>query len=244
MLRRTPFPAAPRTDPAELSTLTPPSVSQTPAPAVMAPAFQPIERRVPIVKTRRNLPHWEQAGCTYFITYRLADALPAAKCREWRWQLGLWIEHHPRPWSEADWMEYHNRFEGPLQQWLDAGHGSCALKNPALREIVVESFHHHDGVRYHMRDYVIMPNHVHLLVTPYHGHLMREIVNQWKRFTAHQILKRIRATPPFWLEESYDHIVRSERQLRFYQRYIRENPEKASLPSSMWTHWAREMGGG
>ena len=117
--------------------------------------------------------------------------------------------------NEKEWHEYRTRFEGPIQQWLDAGHGSCALKNPVVREIVVESFHHHDGTRYHLGDYVIMPNHVHVLLTPYGGHSMREIVTTWKRFTGHQILKRLRATAPFWLEESYDHIVRSECQLSF-----------------------------
>jgi REP element-mobilizing transposase RayT len=215
-----------------------------PAPVaeVTFPAFQPIEPRVPIDKTRRLLPHWEQTGCTYFITYRLADAMPAAKLREWRWQLDLWLEHHPKPWYEKEWHEYRTHFEGPIQQWLDAGHGSCALRNPVVREIVVAAFHHHDGTRYRLGDYVIMPNHVHVLLTPHGGHSMREIVSTWKRSTGLQIVRRLRATAPFWLEESYDHIVRSEHQLHFYRRYIRENPEKASLPPAMWTHWAREDG--
>ena len=111
-----------------------------------------------------------------------------------------------------------------------------------MREIVVESFHHHDGTRYHLGDYVIMPNHVHVLLTPYGGHSMREIVTTWKRFTGHRIVKRLRATAPFWLK-SYDHIVRSERQLCILPAVIRENPEKASLPPAMWTHSAREEGG-
>jgi hypothetical protein len=152
-------------EPVEVPALEPGSATQTASSAASllhtagafspVPVFHPIEPRVPIDKSRRTLPHWEQGGCTYFITYRLADAMPAAKLREWRWQLDLWLEHHPKPWYEKEWHEYRTRFEGPIQQWLDAGHGSCALKNPVVREIVVEAFHHHDGTRYHLGDYVI-----------------------------------------------------------------------------------------
>ena len=123
------------------------------------------------------------------------------------------------------------------EEWLNAGHGSCALKQPALRDIIAASFRHYDGQRYHMGDYVIMPNHVHALVTPMPGSTHREIVAAWKRYTGHEILKLTRGEAPFWLEEKFDHIVRSPQQLAWYRRYIRENPEKAFLKPGQWTHW-------
>ncbi len=39
--------------------------------------LRPLSKEAPLTKTRRVLPHWEQAGCTYFVTFRLADAVAA-----------------------------------------------------------------------------------------------------------------------------------------------------------------------
>ncbi len=206
-----------------------------------SPTFKPLNKEAPIEKTRRFLPHWEQEGCTYFITWRMADAMPAAKRRQWQEEMDHWQRHHPKPWDDATWQEYHDTFEGPIQQWLDAGHGSCALKQPALRDIIAASFRHYDGQRYHMGDYVIMPNHVHVLVTPLPGFTHREIVAAWKRYTGHEILKFTRGEAPFWLEEKFDHIVRSPQQLAYYRRYLRENPEKAFLKPGQWTHWENPL---
>ncbi len=229
---------APRERGAAVPAASHPQQSEALAPGTRAPRFKPFDKEAPIQKTRRLLPHWEQDGCTCFITWRMADAMPAAKRRQWRAELDAWLEQHPKPWDAAVWQEYHSTFEGPMQEWLDAGHGSCALRDPALRDIIASSFHHYDARRYHIGDYIIMPNHVHVLVTPLPGFTLREITAAWKRYTGHEILKRTGGEAPFWLEESFDHIVRSPAQLDHYRRYIRENPAKAFLKPGQWTHWA------
>jgi REP element-mobilizing transposase RayT len=88
-----------------------------------------------------------------------------------------------------------------MQKWLDAGHGSCVLKNSTLREIMASSFHHYDGQRYHLHDFVIMPNHVHVLFTPFVDYTMQKTVAAWKSFSGHTILKQTNGDAPFWLEE-------------------------------------------
>lgn len=88
---------------------------------------------------------------------------------------------------------------------------------------------HFDGKRYELGEYVIMPNQVHLLVTPKGGHRLREIEHSWKSYTAKEINKLIGRWGTVWQEESYDHIVRSIEQLDHYCRYIRYNPLKAGL---------------
>ena len=58
-----------------------------------------------IRKTRHNLPHWQQPGATYFITYRLADSVPAHLLEEWNQQRAAWLTLHPPPHTpelEAD----------------------------------------------------------------------------------------------------------------------------------------------
>ena len=206
------------------------------------PDLQCLNPEAPIAITRRNLPHWEQAGCTYFITYRMADSLPAEKLRQLERERDLFCKQNPKPWDEATWRIYTQQFEGGVQQWLDAGHGSCVLEQSALRDIVAEGLHHFDGQRYQLGDYVIMPNHVHLLFTPAPGFEMKSLLHTWKSFSAKAMGKACAEAPThFWQHETYDHIVRSPQQLAHYQNYIRENPAKAHLKPGTWTHWEKKV---
>lgn len=59
--------------------------------------MKPLDKDAEIAKTRRNLPNWEQAVCTYFITWRLADSLPATKLDEWKQARTRWLAAHPGP---------------------------------------------------------------------------------------------------------------------------------------------------
>ncbi len=74
-----------------------------------------------------NLPHWRQEGVTYFVTFRLADALPQVKLQGWLRERDVWLASHPRPWDARTSTAYHKRFTARIEKWLDAGYGSCAL---------------------------------------------------------------------------------------------------------------------
>ena len=137
----------------------------------------------------RNLPHWEQVGVTYFLTFRLADSLPQVKVRQWREERDQWLKHHPEPWNAKEDHEFHSRFTGRLEEYSDAGYGACWLRRPDISAIVENVVHHFDVERYELGEYVIMPNHVHLLVTPKGKHRLREIEHSWKSFTAKEINK-------------------------------------------------------
>ena len=200
--------------------------------------FKPFSKHTKTKKSRAFLPHWEQAGCTYFITWRMADSVPMEKFRQWQRDRALWIAAHPKPWDAETWKEFGRHFEGRIQEWLDLGEGSRFLSSSEARQIVVDSLHFFDGQRYYLGDYVVMPNHVHVLFTPMAEFKLKKLLHSWKSFTAKALLKRFPEAPkPFWLQESFDHIVRSEAQLNHYQQYIRENPSKASLKPGTWTSW-------
>ncbi|MBT3291278.1 MAG: hypothetical protein HN380_28300, partial [Victivallales bacterium] len=64
----------------------------------------------PIHVTRANLPHWEQEGTTYFVTFRLVDSLPQQKLARWRADREQWLDAHPEPLGDEEWAEYHERF--------------------------------------------------------------------------------------------------------------------------------------
>src|SRR5881392_2252594 len=107
--------------------------------------FRGLDRHGEIKITSRNLPHWRQTGAAYFVTFRLADAVPATLLREWKEELKNWLRFHPEPWDAVTKHEYHQRFQESREEWLDKGHGSCLLQNPSAAEIVAGALKHFQG---------------------------------------------------------------------------------------------------
>ncbi|MGH7872393.1 MAG: DEAD/DEAH box helicase family protein, partial [Candidatus Binatia bacterium] len=148
--------------------------------------FDPNE---PVAFLTGDLPHWRQDGATYFVTFRLADSLPQEKLAEWRTDREQWLAGHPEPHDAATRKEYYEKFPQRLQQWLDAGSGSCILALPEVKELVENSLRHFDGKRYRLDEFAVAPNHVHVLISPLAEQQLSEILHSWKSFTAHEILK-------------------------------------------------------
>ena len=194
-----------------------------------APLFTPFDPTARAAIHTRRLPHWEQSGATYFVTFRLVDSLPQNKLQQWYADRGQWLARHPEPHDEATRADYQRQFPDCLQQWLDAGHGECWLRRPAVANIVESTLQHFAGQRYELGDYVIMPNHVHVLVTPLGEWTLNRILHSWKSFSAHEINRMLGRTGPVWQPECFDHLVRNEQALRRFENYIRENPVKAGL---------------
>ncbi len=67
------------------------------------------------------------------------------------------------------------------EQALDRGEGSCVLRNSSERESVAAAMHHFDEQRYELGSYVVMPNHVHLVIRPFHGFELEAILKSWKQ---------------------------------------------------------------
>ncbi|MBK1832762.1 transposase [Roseibacillus ishigakijimensis] len=194
-----------------------------------AATFIPYNEDKDYSQTWRDLPHRHQEGATAFVTFRLADSLPKDRVKSWLAERELFLAKHPKPWSEEIWRNYQRRFPRQLENWLDRSHGSCLLRNPENAALVAQALQHFDGERYILDRFVVMPNHVHALVKPLGSHKLADILHSWKSFTAKAINERENRAGQLWQHESYDHLVRSERQLEHYRHYIAENPEKAGL---------------
>ena len=115
---------------------------------------------------------------------------------------------------------------------MDNGHGSCVLANSDCKNIVEEALSHFNNQRYHLDKYVIMPNHVHVIVIPIKGWELSGILHSWKSFTANAINKVLNRQGELWMHESFDHIIRSPEQLERIRNYIENNP-KATQASSV-----------
>jgi len=193
------------------------------------PVFRPFDEHGELHRSRRNLPHWQQEGATYFVTFRLADAVPASLASQWRDELQNWRRFHPDPLDDEARKEYRRRFLQVREDWLDQGHGSCLLQESKTAMIVAEALRHFDSQSYYLDTFVVMPNHVHALVQPLSGHSLKDILRSWKSYSARQINKTLGRSGSVWMEESFDRIVRDWDSLVQCRQYIARNPEKARL---------------
>jgi REP element-mobilizing transposase RayT len=81
---------------------------------------------------------------------------------------------------------------------------------------------------------VVMPDHVHLLLTPLRDENgwpfpLVDILQCLKSTTAHRINKLLHRSGPVWEEESFDHVLRSDESLKEKCEYVRQNPVLAGL---------------
>jgi glucuronate isomerase len=88
---------------------------------------------------RRNLPHVGQSATLVFVTFRLTDSLPNDKLEELAAFREEWLKDHPKPWDESTCREWKLTSFPKIEEWLDAGHGSCILADPALRKVVEDA---------------------------------------------------------------------------------------------------------
>ena len=177
--------------------------------------------------SRGYVPHLDHPGLIQSITFRLANALPAEVIA--RLQLG-----------ESD----DARLRDKLEEYLNAGHGECLLRQPALAQIVENALLHFDGQRYRLLAWVVMPNHVHVLIETQAGHALAEVVQSWKSFTAKAINQVLGRRGALWQREYFDRYVRDDRHLQAVIEYIDNNPVQAGLVkvASDWRFGSARLG--
>ena len=197
-----------------------------------------VNKREHITITGKKIPHWDQACCVQFVTFRLADSLPQFKLQEYRQTKSQWMESHPKPWDEQTQKEYDHTFTEVMDKWIDAGYGECILKDERVRNIVAEAVMHFDGDRYNIYAYVIMPNHVHVLMSPADGNSLQGIVGGWKRYTSSQINRLLNREGSVWERECFDHLVRNADEFYAHVCYIKDNPR--NMQERLFTLFVRE----
>ena len=181
-----------------------------------------------ILKHGHKLPHWQQGEAMQFVTFRLGDAMPAVKLRQWKEERDVWLAHHPRPWSTEVEKEYHRRFTRQQEEWLDEGAGACLLAEPAHREIVQGVLMHYQEVKVEHHAWVIMPNHLHLLFTPKVP--LEILLKAWKGTSARRI-----GSGSIWQKDYRDTLIRDSGHFANAVRYIRRNPAKLKPGTfSLW----------
>ena len=192
-----------------------------------------------IRKSGGGLPHWEQKGVCYFITFRLADSLPVTRLKKWKEERAGWLTKHPKPWDEETEGEYHRVFSMKIERWLDQGIGACLLRDPKVRDVILEKMLERHGVGYFVHRLVLMPNHAHVLVSLEEGTL-GELMKRWKGGTAFWVNKALGRSGVFWQRDYFDRIVRDARHYQRCVRYIEGNPGKAGLGEGETSVWVAD----
>lgn len=173
---------------------------------------------------RRRLPHVTQTDSIYFVTFRVADSIPAVRLAQWKQELAVWKYQNRPPLTQEQEEAYANLGYRRIERWLDQGHGSCPLVGPAASE-VQRCLTYLDGKDYRLGNYAVMPNHVHALVQMMSQSDLRDVVRTWRKATTHSINHILGRRGALWQSDWFDHIVRDAAALARIRDYIRRNGE-------------------
>ena len=158
--------------------------------------------------SRGYLPHFDSQEIVQFVTYRLADSLPA---------------------EALERIRLSDRPERLRDDLLDSGSGACWLRLPQIAQVVEHSFFAFDGDRYRLHAWTIMPSHVHVLFTVLGRATLSDIVASWKKFTARQCNQQLGRSGPFWMADYWDRFIRNDAHFDSAVSYVDNDPVKAGL---------------
>ena len=139
--------------------------------------------------------------------------MPASRRHEWAALLGIDEELKRRT---------------RIEEYLDRGFGHCELRNLKVASLVEENWLRFDGMDYRLLAWVIMPNHVHLLVEIWQKP-MTELLQNWKGYTARRVNRVLGRRGKLWQDDYWDRYIRNETHYRKVVHYIEWNPVKAGL---------------
>ncbi|CAN5409188.1 hypothetical protein BH11ARM2_BH11ARM2_33280 [soil metagenome] len=107
-----------------------------------------------------------------------------------------------------------------------------------------EQLRYHDGIRYDLKAWVVMPNHVHALIHVRDGLPLGKIVQSWKARTARRMYVRLGRRGRVWERVYFDRYIRDEEHFWRTIEYIEMNPVKAGLVTcpSAWRFSSASVG--
>ena len=202
---------------------------------------------------RRNLPHIQPPGATFFVTFNLAGSLPRSILQQWRSEKSqleaeklhiLKLQNNDRLAAvEHKIFEQKREWFRKIEKALDdAQNGPIWLKDDRIAKKVADSIHYLDGKVYRLDAYCIMANHVHVVFTPLQiqnpsvaqtknlcYNTLSSIMQSLKGYTARRANQILGRSGAFWHHESYDHCVRNPNEWQRIISYVLNNPVKAGL---------------
>jgi len=197
---------------------------------------------------KRNLPHWQPLGATFFITWRLCDSMPRSALEQIEATRRLLERESARAGEteEERKIRHFKKLFALYDGLLDKAEGGRPwLKDEKIAAVVENALLRRYANLYTLWAYVVMPNHVHVFLRPklIARTEVRATIDDWQEYVplnkitqclkgssardANNILGRTGQS--FWQEESYDHWARDDDEFYRIIAYIENNPVKAGL---------------
>jgi len=187
---------------------------------------------------RRNLPHLQPLGGTFFVSYNLANAIPKRIYNKWNleYELQKKVILESSKTVKEDLDKLHKRNFAERDKYLD----TCKNENHSeikdeIAQIVADPIHFWDGKKIDLICYCLMSNHVHLVFrlldksetdTPKY---LEDMMHSIKQFSAKKCNVILNRKGDFWQHESYDRLIRNDEELFRIILYVLNNPVKAGL---------------
>jgi putative transposase len=212
---------------------------------------------------RRNLPHIQPPGATFFVTFRLCGSIPQDVIRQWN-QEREWLAHVAQTnatYYDQVKRDFERAWFKKFEFLLDgATVGPVWLNDNRIASVIAESLHYRHGKVYRLDAFTIMSNHVHTVIKPlpvaqHKGmdsplEIMRKdsraddieypslaaIMQSLKGYTAFRSNQLLGREGEFWAHESYDHWIRDDDEWQRIVAYVLNNPVKAGYVKR-WQEW-------
>ncbi|HJV77846.1 MAG TPA: hypothetical protein VJ602_05630 [Paludibacter sp.] len=207
---------------------------------------------------RHMLPHFQQPGQAYFVTWSLIDALPPKALEDYARQLqriSLNIEFAKKNKATEEIlaklkMDYAMIRRRYMKAYDDLLHLQTQfivdLSKKENTDIVLETLCFWDRKRLENYAICVMNNHVHWVFRLYEKNerdepvYLQDILHSVKRYSANKINKLEGLTGPLWQKESYDTTIRDGKHLFRAVEYTINNPVEAHLVKD-WKNWKGTM---
>lgn len=200
----------------------------------------------------RQLPHWHPPNAVFFVTFRLYGSLPQEVLEDLRHKREKEEQALTRQFQgdrlAEERYKLHKKLFAHYDNLLAQSNTPNWLAEPQVTEIVRREIHALEPNAYRLVCYCIMPNHVHLVIDlldiPHpaplkenqHYTALSQAMKLLKGRTGYACRKLIGGKGAFWQHESYDHVVRNQREFKNIIGYVLSNPVKAGLVRQ-WQDW-------
>lgn len=109
----------------------------------------------------------------------------------------------------------------------------------AERSLFARAITHFNGDRYKLYAFVVMDDHVHVLVQPFESHSLSSILHTWKSFTANQLQRKHKRSGTVWQKDTFERYVRNSDDFLTQAEYVLNNPRKRwpNVVEYEWVEW-------
>lgn len=170
------------------------------------------------------LPLLDQQGKLQFVTFRCIDSIPAKRRQELIFWKQNFEKFNPKPWSKETIKTYRGWIGKREEELLHNGYGKCLLRKPEIRNILDDCLLYFNKKRFDLHSYVLMPNHVHMLLVMVDKYIIEDTIESIKRFTGRLINKLSGERGKFWDGQNYCRLIRNQDHYEYTRNYINKNP--------------------